>query len=172
MSSASTRPATECVSSSATTCPSRPTASPTWTPRCSSWQARRWRSVPDGREPRIRGTGHPLPFSKGRMATNLFLSGVEAEHAYELALDIERAVQGVGSEEIALAELHSIVEDVLSRADGPPAVERYRAWQKVLRRGRPLGLVLGGAPRTGKSSPAPGAGHPPGGSPGNPPQVR
>ena len=48
--------------------------------------------MPDQREPRIRGSGHPLPFSKGRMATNLFLSGVEAEHAYELALDIERAV--------------------------------------------------------------------------------
>ena len=74
--------------------------------------------MPDQREPRIRGTGHPLPFSKGRMATNLFLSGVEAEHAYELALDIERAVQEVGSEEIALSELHSIVEDVLSRAEG------------------------------------------------------
>jgi 2-phosphoglycerate kinase len=108
--------------------------------------------VPEQREPRIRGTGHPLPFSKGRMATNLFLSGVEAEHAYELALDIERAVQGVGSEEIALAELHSIVEDVLSRADGPAAVERYRAWQKVLRRERPLVLMLGGATGTGKSS--------------------
>lgn len=108
--------------------------------------------MPDQREPRIRGTGHPLPFSKGRMATNLFLSGVEAEHAYELALDIERAVQEVGSEEIALAELHSIVEDVLSRADGPPAVERYRAWQKVLRRERPLVLMLGGATGTGKSS--------------------
>ena len=74
--------------------------------------------MPDQREPRIRGTGHPLPFSKGRMATNLFLSGVEAEHAYELALEIERAVQEVGSQEIALAELHSIVEDVLSRASG------------------------------------------------------
>src|SRR5436305_10090377 len=150
--SVSTRPTTEFASSSATTCPSRPRASPTWTPPCSSLQARRWRCVPDQREPRIRGTGHPLPFSKGRMATNLFLSGVEAEHAYELALEIERAVQGVGSEEIALAELHSIVEDVLSRADGPPAVERYRAWQKVLRRERPLVLMLGGATGTGKSS--------------------
>ena len=108
--------------------------------------------MPDQRQPRIRGSGHPLPFSKGRMATNLFLSGVEAEHAYELALDIERAVQEVGSEEIALAELHSIVEDVLSRADGPAAVERYRAWQKVLRRERPLVLMLGGATGTGKSS--------------------
>src|SRR4051794_41818029 len=118
--------------------------------------------MPDQREPRIRGTGHPLPFSKGRMATNLFLSGVGAEHAYELALEIERAVQGVGSEEIALAELHSIVEDVLSRADGPPAVERYRAWQKVLRRGRPPGVVVGGGTRPGQSPLAPGVAHPPG----------
>src|SRR4051794_15405900 len=92
------------------------------------------------------------------MATNLFLSGVEAEHAYELALDIERAVQQVGSEEIALSELHSIVEDVLSRADGQAAVERYRAWQKVLRRERPPGRVLGGGPRPGQSAAGAAAG--------------
>ena len=59
--------------------------------------------MPDQREPRIRGSGHPLPFSNGHMATKLFLSGVEAEHAYELALEIERAVLGVRREDIALA---------------------------------------------------------------------
>jgi 2-phosphoglycerate kinase len=108
--------------------------------------------MPDQREPRIRGTGHPLPFSKGRMATTLFLSGVEAEHAYELALEIERAVIDADVEEIALVDLHPIVEDVLFRRDGQAAVERYRAWQRVLRRERPLVLMLGGATGTGKSS--------------------
>ncbi|MDX6496561.1 MAG: hypothetical protein QOE17_2547, partial [Gaiellales bacterium] len=32
--------------------------------------------MPERREPRVRGRGHALPFSKGRMATTLFLSGV------------------------------------------------------------------------------------------------
>jgi 2-phosphoglycerate kinase len=108
--------------------------------------------MPDSREPRVRGRGHPLPFSKGRMATTLFLSGVEAEHAYALALEIEMAVLGLGAEEITLDDLHGVVEDVLGRRDGPAGVERYRAWQKVLRRERPLILLLGGATGTGKSS--------------------
>jgi 2-phosphoglycerate kinase len=108
--------------------------------------------MPDSREPRVRGRGHPLPFSKGRMATTLFLSGVEAEHAYALALEIELAVLELGADEITLDDLHGVVEDVLGRRDGPAGVERYRAWQKVLRRERPLILLLGGATGTGKSS--------------------
>jgi 2-phosphoglycerate kinase len=108
--------------------------------------------MPDSREPRVRGRGHPLPFSKGRMATTLFLSGVEAEHAYALALEIEQAVLELGVEEIALDDLHTTVEGVLGQRDGQAGVERYRAWQKVLRRERPLMLLLGGATGTGKSS--------------------
>ena len=108
--------------------------------------------MPDSREPRIRGRGHPLPFSKGRMATTLFLSGVEAEHAYALALEIEASVLETGHDEIALEDLHPIVERVLARRDGDAGVARYRAWQKVLRRERPLVLLMGGATGTGKSS--------------------
>ena len=62
-------------------CDNRPTplpGRPTWTRRCWSWPDGRWGRMPD-REPRIRGRGHPLPFSKGRLATTLFLSGFEAE---------------------------------------------------------------------------------------------
>src|SRR5437763_9584872 len=108
--------------------------------------------MPDGREPRVRGSGHALPFSKGRMATTLYLSGVEAEHAYDLALEVEEALMGLDVTEIALDDLHPIVEQVLHRRDGAAGVERYRAWQRVLRRERPLILLIGGATGTGKSS--------------------
>jgi 2-phosphoglycerate kinase len=108
--------------------------------------------MPDGAEPRVRGRGHALPFSKGRMATTLFLSGVEAEHAYQLALEIEREVLEVGASEILLDDLHGIVEGVLEASDGPPGVTRYRAWQAVLRRERPVILLIGGATGTGKST--------------------
>jgi 2-phosphoglycerate kinase len=86
------------------------------------------------------------------MATTLFLSGMEAEHAYALALEIERGVLAVGADEMTLDELHVIVERVLEARDGVEGVTRYRAWQKVLRRERPLILLLGGATGTGKSS--------------------
>jgi 2-phosphoglycerate kinase len=108
--------------------------------------------MPDNREPRIRGRGHPLPFSKGRMATTLFLSGEDAEHAYELALEIEAALGCLEVDELALEDLHPIVEGVLRARDGEASVARYRAWQQVLRRERPLILLLGGATGTGKST--------------------
>ena len=108
--------------------------------------------MPDRQEPRVRGRGHALPFSKGRMATTLFLSGVEAEYAYQLALEIEETVLQVGATEISLDELHRIVEGVLEGRDGPAGVARYRAWQAVLRRERPVILIIGGATGTGKST--------------------
>jgi len=108
--------------------------------------------VPKRREPRIRGRGYALPYSKGRMATTLFLSGVDAEHAYALALEVERAVLALGAEEMTLDELHVIVERVLEARDGAAGVARYRAWQTVLRRERTLIVLLGGATGTGKST--------------------
>jgi len=108
--------------------------------------------MPEGREPRVRGRGHALPFSKGRMATTLFLSGVEAEHAYQLALEIEETVLDVGASEISLDDLHRIVERVLQSRDGAAGVARYRAWQAVLRREQPLIVIIGGATGTGKST--------------------
>jgi 2-phosphoglycerate kinase len=108
--------------------------------------------MPDRQEPRVRGRGHPLPFSKGRMATTLFLSGVEAEYAYQLALEIEETVLEVGASEISLDDLHRIVEGVLDGRDGPAGVARYRAWQAVLRRERPVIVIIGGATGTGKST--------------------
>ncbi len=108
--------------------------------------------MPERREPRVRGRGHALPFSKGRMATTLFLSGVEAEHAYQLALEIEETVLDMGATEISLDDLHRIVERVLDGRDGPAGVARYRAWQAVLRRERTLIVIIGGATGTGKST--------------------
>ena len=108
--------------------------------------------MPERREPRVRGRGHALPFSKGRMATTLFLSGVEAEYAYQLALEIEQLVLDVGATEISLDDLHRIVEGVLEGRDGPAGVARYRAWQAVLRRERTLIVIIGGATGTGKST--------------------
>jgi 2-phosphoglycerate kinase len=108
--------------------------------------------MPERREPRVRGRGHALPFSKGRMATTLFLSGVEAEYAYQLALEIEQLVLDVGATEISLDDLHRIVEGVLEGRDGAAGVARYRAWQAVLRRERPVIVIIGGATGTGKST--------------------
>jgi 2-phosphoglycerate kinase len=104
------------------------------------------------REPRIRGRGPGLPYSKGRMAQTLMLSGFAAERAYQLAQMIEREVSSVGADEISTDQLHELVEHVLGREDTPAMLARYHGWARLARLDRPLVLLIGGATGTGKSS--------------------
>jgi 2-phosphoglycerate kinase len=104
------------------------------------------------REPRIRGRAAGLPYSKGRMAHTLMLSGFAAERAYQLAQMIEREVANVGADEISTDQLHELVEGVLGREDTPAMLARYHGWTRLARLDRPLVLVIGGATGTGKSS--------------------
>ena len=108
--------------------------------------------MPDGREPRIRGRGHPLPFSKGRIATTLFLAGFEPERSYAIARAVERAISELPTEEMTLEELYMVLEEVLEREEGERMVARFRAWQRVLNLDRPLIILIGGGTGTGKSS--------------------
>jgi 2-phosphoglycerate kinase len=105
-----------------------------------------------GREPRIRGRGAGLPYSKGRMAQTLMVSGFTAERAYELAQLIQREVTAVGADEISTEQLHELVEHVLGREDTPAMLARYHGWNRLARLDRPLVLLIGGATGTGKSS--------------------
>jgi 2-phosphoglycerate kinase len=102
--------------------------------------------------PRIRGRGPGLPYSKGRMAQTLMLSGFAAERAYQLALVIEREVASSGADEISSDQLHELVEGVLGREDTPAMLARYHGWHRLARLDRPLVLMMGGATGTGKSS--------------------
>ena len=108
--------------------------------------------VDRAREPRIRGRGPGLPYSKGRMAQTLMLSGFAAERAYQLAQMIEREVSSVGADEISTDQLHELVEHVLGREDTPAMLARYHGWMRLARLDRPLVLLIGGATGTGKSS--------------------
>ena len=106
-----------------------------------------------GREPRILATrGAPMPFSKGRMAQALVLAGADPERAYQIAMRIEREVKATPADEIPIDQLHSMVEDLLAREEGPDLVSRYHGWREVLRLDRPLMLLIGGATGTGKST--------------------
>jgi 2-phosphoglycerate kinase len=86
------------------------------------------------------------------MAQALVLAGADPERAYQLALRIEREVSGTGAEEIALDQLHGMVEDVLAAEESPQLVSRYHGWREVLRLDRPLMILIGGATGTGKST--------------------
>jgi 2-phosphoglycerate kinase len=108
--------------------------------------------MPERGGPRIRGRDYPLPYSRGRMARTLILSGFEPERAYALSLDIEQAVSTADSDELSTGELQSVVESVLARVESAAMVARYRGWLRVQHLDRPLVLLLGGATGTGKST--------------------
>jgi len=96
--------------------------------------------------------GHGLPYSKGVMAQSLSASGLSPQRAFELAREVERRLVRRGAEEIALAGLHALAEEVLAEEEGEGAVRRYRDWRRLDRLERPLIVMIGGAAGVGKST--------------------
>lgn len=95
---------------------------------------------------------HGLPYSKGLMAQSLSASGLSPERAYELARIVERRLEERSDTQIAVAELHELVKDVLLGEVGEDAVRRFHEWQRLDRLDRPLIVLLSGSTGVGKST--------------------
>lgn len=94
-----------------------------------------------------------LPFSRGIMATSLLATGIPTEEAYRLASRIQRRLLDAGLREIDAESLVSVTDETLRQeASEPEIAVRYFAWRRAKRSGRPIVIVLGGAPGTGKST--------------------
>jgi len=94
-----------------------------------------------------------LPFSRGIMATSLLATGVPTEEAYRLSSTIQRRLLTRGQREIDAESLVRFTHETLSSEAGDPDVAvRWTAWRRAKRSGRPIVIVLGGAPGTGKST--------------------
>jgi len=96
--------------------------------------------------------GIDLPFSKGIMATSILSTGLETLHAHRIAAEIERELRQRGVDEIAADDLAELAAEAIDRDAGDEAAERYRAWRRAKRAGRPLIVCLAGAPGVGKST--------------------
>lgn len=97
--------------------------------------------------------GDVLPFSRGIMATSLLATGVTTEEAYRLALLVQEAVQrNEGSEHDADELVDTACAVLRAEQGGDEIVERWLAWRAARRSGRPIVLVLTGAPGVGKST--------------------
>ena len=97
-------------------------------------------------------TGTGLPFSRGVMATSILATGLETEHAYRIAVEIQDEVARAPCQTIDADELARVSERVILRKAGPDAARRYRAWRHAKRLGRPVFIALAGAPGVGKST--------------------
>lgn len=96
--------------------------------------------------------GLGLPFSKGLMATSMLATGLETSRAHGIAAEIERELSERALRHIDADALAELAAQTLARGAGPDAAERYRAWRRAKRAGRPLVIALAGAPGVGKST--------------------
>lgn len=96
--------------------------------------------------------GLGLPFSKGLMATSILATGTETDQAYAIAAEIQRELTGRAGSNIDAHELATLAATMIEARAGAEAAARYQTWRRLRREGRPLLLVLGGAPGVGKST--------------------
>jgi 2-phosphoglycerate kinase len=99
--------------------------------------------------------GHGLPYSKGLMAQSLSAIGLSPERSFELARAVEHRLGERGAEQLDVAGLNAVCEEVLQVEEGDPAVRRFRAWTRLGRLERPLVVMIGGTTGVGKSTLAP-----------------
>lgn len=95
-----------------------------------------------------------LPFSRGILATSLLATGIPTEEAYRLALLVQRELHNDDAiEHHSADELVATVCAVMRAQRGGAAIaDRWLAWRAARRGGRPVVIVITGAPGTGKST--------------------
>jgi 2-phosphoglycerate kinase len=96
--------------------------------------------------------GHGLPYSKGLTAQALSATGLLPERSFELAQMVEARLAEAGAEEIDVAGLRELTEEVLLAEEGEAAVRRFRDWRRLDRLERPLVVMIGGTTGVGKST--------------------
>jgi 2-phosphoglycerate kinase len=96
--------------------------------------------------------GHGLPYSKGLMAQSLSASGLSLDRAFDLARIVEARLAERATEEIDVAGLAYLTEEVLRESEGEVAVRRFRDWRRLDRLERPLVVLIGGTTGVGKST--------------------
>ncbi|MEZ5670818.1 MAG: AAA family ATPase, partial [Alphaproteobacteria bacterium] len=96
--------------------------------------------------------GLHLPFSRGIMASAILATGLPTDQAYAIASRIQRDLDAQGPREIAADELAALAAAAIDRMADPSYGQRYRSWRAAKRSGRPVVVVLSGAPGVGKST--------------------
>jgi len=98
-------------------------------------------------------SGDRLPFSKGIMATSLLATGISTEQAYKFATDIQKNLKAEPHSVISSRELPDVIKTILKEhPDGTKISERWMQWREVKKTGRPIIVLLLGAPGVGKST--------------------
>jgi len=93
-----------------------------------------------------------FPYSKGLMAQSLMACGIAPDRAYRIARIVEIELRRGDEAFVTTPELREVAVAVLEREEGDEAVSRYQRWYELRHLERPLIVMIGGAPGTGKST--------------------
>ncbi|MFT4659364.1 MAG: 2-phosphoglycerate kinase [Ilumatobacter sp.] len=97
--------------------------------------------------------GEALPYSRGIMATSILATGIPTEEAYRLASIIQARLLHHDRRHVTADELVEITRITLNDdAVDTDTADRWMAWRNAKRSGRPIIVVLAGAPGVGKST--------------------
>ncbi len=109
-------------------------------------------SRPEGATVQLVSEGHRVPFSKGLLATTLTATGLPPERAYRVALDVERRLMRGPDREVDVDHLRDLVETALAAGEEERYLRRYRMWNRLARKDKPVVVLIGGATGVGKST--------------------
>ncbi len=93
-----------------------------------------------------------FPFSRGILAQSLVAVGLEAEASYELAKVIEDELWHQGITEIGRDKLRLEIKRLLLETVNKDMAQRYEQMHHLKLSPKPLIVLIGGAPGTGKST--------------------
>lgn len=93
-----------------------------------------------------------LPYSRDAMASSMMVVGVEPEIAYVIAEEVEGLFGDSGGAHVGVEQLIEIATKCAAAHAGAAMGDRYAKWVTARRVQRPIVVLLGGAPGTGKST--------------------
>ncbi len=96
--------------------------------------------------------GHTSPYSRGRHRAELQASGVSPDDATRVITAFHEELVGRGVAEVSWDELRRLTHERLAADLDSQAARRYDVWNAYRASDRPLILLVGGAPGSGKST--------------------
>ena len=96
--------------------------------------------------------GQLVPFSGEAHSKSLELCGISTEDARNLSRILARHLRARNRRDINTSYLGRLTYRVLLREVGEKAAQRYLVWNDFIKSGKPLLLLIGGAPGSGKST--------------------
>lgn len=101
----------------------------------------------------VQGPDGRWPFSQGRLQQSLLAAAVEPRQAFEVVVEIERALRARDDDRVSRDDIRAVAEEILVRRFGARCAARYAAWRRYQRADeRPVVILLGGTSGVGKST--------------------